>query len=71
MRDVLVPPRVIPEKMNVTVAQNGSILIPCNATGVPEPTIEWFKEPSVKIVGGASLLPHYTLSPFLPSSTAL
>ena len=51
---VQIPPQIIPERMNVTVKENATVVLECNATGVPEPKVEWFKEPSVKIVGGGT-----------------
>uniref|UniRef100_A0A915KF49 Uncharacterized protein n=1 Tax=Romanomermis culicivorax TaxID=13658 RepID=A0A915KF49_ROMCU len=42
---VHVAPTVIPERFNVTERENVSITLECKATGIPEPTIAWFKEP--------------------------
>lgn len=38
-------PYVVPERYNVTVKENGTANLECQAYGLPVPTVEWFREP--------------------------
>uniref|UniRef100_A0A914V4A2 Ig-like domain-containing protein n=1 Tax=Plectus sambesii TaxID=2011161 RepID=A0A914V4A2_9BILA len=48
---VLIPPSILPERMNITAKLRETVIIPCNATGIPEPVVSWYKEPNIDIVG--------------------
>ncbi|TKR80918.1 hypothetical protein L596_014894 [Steinernema carpocapsae] len=50
---VLVPPEIYPEKVNMTANINETIILPCNASGIPEPVVSWVKIPDVDISGHA------------------
>uniref|UniRef100_A0A183GNL0 Down syndrome cell adhesion molecule-like protein Dscam2 n=1 Tax=Heligmosomoides polygyrus TaxID=6339 RepID=A0A183GNL0_HELPZ len=46
---VLVPPIIVPEKLDFTVELRKTVILPCNATGIPEPVVTWVKAPNIQI----------------------
>ncbi|KAI1722964.1 immunoglobulin i-set domain-containing protein [Ditylenchus destructor] len=48
---VLIPPEIIPDKLNVSVNLGETIVLPCNASGIPEPVVSWVKAPHMEIFG--------------------
>uniref|UniRef100_A0A915CWM9 Uncharacterized protein n=1 Tax=Ditylenchus dipsaci TaxID=166011 RepID=A0A915CWM9_9BILA len=46
-----IPPEIFPEKQNVTVNLEETIILPCNASGIPEPVVSWVKAPHKDIIG--------------------
>jgi hemicentin len=48
---VLIPPEITNEKANFTANLRDNIILPCNATGIPEPVVSWLKVPDVDIIG--------------------
>ncbi|KIH59603.1 hypothetical protein ANCDUO_10159 [Ancylostoma duodenale] len=43
------PPTIQPEKLNVTADSRKTVVLPCNATGIPEPVVSWVKAPNIQI----------------------
>ncbi|EYB86274.1 hypothetical protein Y032_0282g1279 [Ancylostoma ceylanicum] len=46
---VITPPTIQPEKLNVTADSRKTVVLPCNATGIPEPVVSWVKAPNIQI----------------------
>ena len=51
---VLTPPEIYPERQNFTANPRETIILPCNASGIPEPVVSWVKVPDVDIIGKES-----------------
>ncbi|KAK0404392.1 hypothetical protein QR680_017436 [Steinernema hermaphroditum] len=51
--NVLTPPEIFPEKANLTARPGDTVILPCNASGIPEPVVSWVKIPDVDISGNA------------------
>uniref|UniRef100_A0A7E4UTJ4 Hemicentin-1 n=1 Tax=Panagrellus redivivus TaxID=6233 RepID=A0A7E4UTJ4_PANRE len=50
---VLIPPAISEEKLNFTANPKDNVILPCNATGIPEPVVSWTKNPNVDISGNS------------------
>ncbi|KHN71012.1 Hemicentin-2 [Toxocara canis] len=48
---VLIPPQIYPEMINLTANLEETLVLPCNATGIPEPVVSWVKMPNIDILG--------------------
>ncbi|VDM75381.1 unnamed protein product [Strongylus vulgaris] len=46
---VITSPTIQPEKLNVTADSRKTVILPCNATGIPEPVVSWVKAPNIQI----------------------
>ncbi|ETN79244.1 immunoglobulin I-set domain protein [Necator americanus] len=46
---VITPPTIQPEKLNITADSRKTVILPCNATGIPEPVVSWVKAPNIQI----------------------
>uniref|UniRef100_F1KPK8 Hemicentin-2 n=1 Tax=Ascaris suum TaxID=6253 RepID=F1KPK8_ASCSU len=48
---VLIPPGIYPEMINLTANLEETLILPCNASGIPEPVVSWVKMPNIDIIG--------------------
>uniref|UniRef100_A0A1I7RWJ2 Down syndrome cell adhesion molecule-like protein Dscam2 n=1 Tax=Bursaphelenchus xylophilus TaxID=6326 RepID=A0A1I7RWJ2_BURXY len=48
---VLTPPVIEPHQLNVNASLGDTIILPCNASGNPEPVISWMKVPNMTLIG--------------------
>ncbi|KAJ1352360.1 hypothetical protein KIN20_008683 [Parelaphostrongylus tenuis] len=46
---VITSPTIQPEKLNITAELRKTVILPCDAIGIPEPVITWVKAPNVQI----------------------
>ncbi|NP_001360633.1 Ig-like domain-containing protein [Caenorhabditis elegans] len=46
---VMIPPEVVPERMNVSTNPRQTVFLSCNATGIPEPVISWMRDSNIAI----------------------
>ncbi|WKY14383.1 hypothetical protein Q1695_000157 [Nippostrongylus brasiliensis] len=46
---VIIPPTIVPDKLDFTVEPRKTVILPCNATGIPEPVVTWVKVPNIQI----------------------
>ena len=49
--EFVVPPEISEEKINITGNLGETVVLPCNASGIPEPVISWMKVPDIDIIG--------------------
>uniref|UniRef100_A0A0K0D4Z1 I-set domain-containing protein n=1 Tax=Angiostrongylus cantonensis TaxID=6313 RepID=A0A0K0D4Z1_ANGCA len=46
---VITSPTIQPEKLNITAELRKTVVLPCDAMGIPEPVITWVKAPNAQI----------------------